>query len=39
MATLAGVAYGWVWLRTRRVTASAITHAGVDWIWLLVFRG
>lgn len=39
LATAAGVAYGWVWLRTRRVTASAVTHAGVDWIWSVAFRG
>ncbi len=39
LATLAGVAYGWVWMRTRRVTASAVTHAAVDWIWVVAFRG
>ena len=38
LATLAGVAYGWVYLATRRITASAVTHALVDWIWLLLFR-
>jgi CAAX protease family protein len=38
LATLAGVAYGWVYRRTRRITASAITHALVDWIWILLFR-
>jgi membrane protease YdiL (CAAX protease family) len=38
LATLAGFAYGWVYMRTRRITASAITHALVDWIWVLLFR-
>ena len=37
LATLAGVAYGWVWQRTRRVTAAALTHAAVDWIWVTMF--
>ena len=39
LATLAGVAYGWVYLTTRRITASAVTHALVDWIWVLLLRG
>jgi uncharacterized protein len=38
LAALAGLAYGWVYQRTRRITASAITHALVDWIWVLLFR-
>ncbi len=38
LATLAGVAYGWVWIRTRRLTASALTHAAVDWVWVVMFR-
>jgi uncharacterized protein len=38
LATLAGFAYGWVYRRTRRITASAVTHAIVDWIWVLLFR-
>jgi hypothetical protein len=38
LATLAGFAYGWVYRRTRRITASAVTHAVVDWIWVLLFR-
>lgn len=38
LATLAGVAYGWVYLRTRRTTASAITHALVDTIWSVLLR-
>ena len=39
LATLAGMAYGWVYLMTRRITASAVTHALVDWIWVLLLRG
>jgi len=39
LATLAGVAYGYVYQVTRRITASAITHALVDWIWVLLLRG
>jgi len=39
LATLAGVAYGWVYSATRRITASAVTHALVDWIWVLLLRG
>ena len=38
LATLAGFAYGWVYSRTRRITAAAITHALVDWIWVLLLR-
>lgn len=38
LATIAGIAYGWVWQRTRRIGASALTHAAVDWIWATVFR-
>lgn len=37
MATLAGLAYGWVWWRTRKVTASALTHMLVNLIWGIVF--
>jgi membrane protease YdiL (CAAX protease family) len=37
MATLAGLAYGWVWHRTRKVTASAITHMLVNLAWGVVF--
>ena len=33
MAALAGIVYGWVWLRSRKVTASAITHTLVNAIW------
>jgi hypothetical protein len=36
MATLAGLAYGWVWMRTGKVTASAITHMLVNLVWGIV---
>jgi membrane protease YdiL (CAAX protease family) len=35
LASLAGVAYGWVYQQTRRISASALTHAAVDWIWVV----
>ncbi len=38
LATLAGIAYGWVYLRTRRTTASAITHMLVDAMWVALLR-
>jgi membrane protease YdiL (CAAX protease family) len=39
LATLAGLAYGQVYQRTRSITASALTHALVDWTWVAVFAG
>jgi membrane protease YdiL (CAAX protease family) len=38
MAALAGLAYGWVWRRTRKVTASALTHMLANLLWGIVFR-
>jgi membrane protease YdiL (CAAX protease family) len=38
MATFAGLAYGWVWARTRKVTVSALTHMAVNLTWFLVFH-
>lgn len=38
LATLAGFAYGWTYLRTGKVTASAVTHALVDGVWVAVLR-
>jgi membrane protease YdiL (CAAX protease family) len=37
LATLAGVFYGRAWRDHRRVAASTITHASVDWLWGLWF--
>jgi len=33
LATIAGIFYGRAWRERRRVPASGITHACVDWIW------
>jgi uncharacterized protein len=37
LATIAGIFYGRAWREHRRVAASTITHATVDWIWGLWF--
>jgi hypothetical protein len=37
LAAVAGIFYGRAWREHRRVAASAITHASVDWIWGLWF--
>jgi len=37
LATIAGIFYGRAWREQRRVAASTITHASVDWIWGLWF--
>lgn len=39
LATMAGVAYGWVWMRTRKVTAAALTHTLVGWVWVVLLGG
>ena len=39
LAAIAGVAYGCVYQRTHRITASAITHALVDGTWGAFLRG
>jgi membrane protease YdiL (CAAX protease family) len=33
LATVAGLAYGWVYRRTGKLAAAALTHGLVDWIW------
>ncbi len=33
LATLAGLVYGWVYQRTGKLAAAAVTHGVVDWIW------
>ncbi len=38
MAGLAGLSYGWVWMRTKKFTASAITHALVNFLWWILFQ-
>ena len=37
LATIAGIFYGRAWLEQRRIPASTITHASVDWLWGLWF--
>lgn len=37
LATIAGFFYGRAWRENRRVPASTITHASVDWLWGLWF--
>jgi len=32
-ATFAGLAYGWVYTRTGKLGAAAVTHGVVDWLW------
>ncbi|HEU4401152.1 MAG TPA: type II CAAX endopeptidase family protein [Candidatus Polarisedimenticolia bacterium] len=39
LATLAGFAYGAVYLRTRRILAPALAHTFVDMTWSLFFKG
>ncbi len=39
LAAIAGVAYGYVYRRTQRITASAITHALVDGTWGALLGG
>ncbi len=38
MATLAGLAYGWAWRRSGKITVSAITHTLVNFVWGVVFQ-
>jgi len=33
LATAAGLGYGWVYQRTGKLAAAAVTHGAVDWIW------
>jgi uncharacterized protein len=37
LAAIAGIFYGRAWREHRRVPASTITHASVDWLWRLWF--
>jgi membrane protease YdiL (CAAX protease family) len=37
LAAIAGIFYGRAWRENRRVAASTITHASVDWLWGLWF--
>jgi membrane protease YdiL (CAAX protease family) len=33
LATIAGLGYGWVYRRTGKVSAAALTHGAVNWVW------
>ena len=37
LATIAGIFYGRAWRANRRLPASTITHASVDWLWGIWF--
>jgi len=37
LATLAGLAYGSAWRKTRSIFASALVHAGVNTLWFALF--
>lgn len=39
LATLAGLAYGWTYVKTRRLAAPALTHLLVDLTWSIAFKG
>jgi uncharacterized protein len=39
MALVAGLAYGFIFQRTRKVTVSALAHMLVNLVWILLFRG
>lgn len=39
MASIAGLAYGWTWRKTRKITAAAVVHATVNFIWGIFLSG
>lgn len=39
MASLAGLAYGWAWQKSGKITSAALTHTLVDWVWGIVLGG
>ena len=39
LATIAGLAYGWTYRRTGRLSAAGLTHALVDTTWSAIFKG
>lgn len=38
LAAIAGLFYGWTWMKTGSIFASALVHAAVDVTWRLFFR-
>ncbi len=39
MASLAGLAYGWTWRKTGKITAAAVVHATVNFVWGILLGG
>ena len=39
LATIAGAFYGLTYIKTKKVTAAAIVHLLVDWVWGVFFSG
>jgi len=39
LAALAGLAYGWAYIKTRSSVASSVVHTLVDWVWSVFFHG
>ena len=38
LATIAGLGYGWVFFRTNKVAAAALTHMLINFTWALFFN-
>lgn len=38
LATIAGLVYGYVYIRTGKTTASALVHTGVNFCWAVLFK-
>jgi membrane protease YdiL (CAAX protease family) len=39
LASLAGLAYGWIYRSSGRLMPAALVHATVDWTWWAFFKG
>jgi len=39
LAAVAGIFYGLVFIRTKKIVAAALVHLGVEWMWLVFFHG
>jgi membrane protease YdiL (CAAX protease family) len=38
MATIAGLAYGWTWRKTGKITGAALTHTFVNFMWIILLE-
>ncbi len=38
LASIAGMVYGFVYIRTGKTTASALVHCGVNFLWAVLFK-